>query len=219
MAGGLQLADGVKLPGGRNSCTNLRNADFRGHGCRRAGVITRQQHGREPEGDETLYRIRAGGLDLVIEHDHAEHFAVGRNDDGGASGCFGRVDALLQTLRYRECPFGGEPGRSPDGDELIANRRAHPSPRIGRERVDRREVEAARGRFGDDGAGDRMFGPVLGTRREPQHLLLGESGGGHEHGRHGEFSARDGSGLIEHDRVDAAGLFEHLWAADENAEL
>ena len=69
-----------------------------------------------------------------------------------------------------------------------------------------------------DRAGDRVLGGVLERARQAQRLgAVGAVRGGDADELHAP--GRDRAGLVEHDRVDAAGGLEHLGALDEQAEL
>ncbi len=69
-----------------------------------------------------------------------------------------------------------------------------------------------------DGARDRVLGRLLQRPDEAEQLLLVDPGRGRD-GVDGHLAGGDGAGLVEHDRVDAAGGLEDLRALDEDAEL
>ena len=74
-----------------------------------------------------------------------------------------------------------------------------------------------RGRPGD-GLGDRVLGGVLERSDEPQRLVAVDAVGDRDLDE-AHLARRHGAGLVEHDRVHAAGGFQDLGALDEQAEL
>ncbi len=67
--------------------------------------------------------------------------------------------------------------------------------------------------MGGDRLGDRVFGLGLECCRVLEGL------GGAEDAFHGHAALGDGAGLVQHDRVNAAGGLKDFWALDEHAEL
>ena len=81
-----------------------------------------------------------------------------------------------------------------------------------------RQLETRRACVVDDRSGEGMLRPVFRRGCEHEHPLAIDAAHGGDRA-HGHVPGRDGAGLVEHDRVDAAGALEHLRAPTEDAQL
>ena len=210
----LQLADHVELPGRGDPGVHLVDADLSGDLPGSSVVVAGEQHRCHAQRLEPGDRLGAGGFDCVGDGDDAQVSAVTTDGDDGRSRGLQLVGVVLQLRGGLDAPLFLQPGRTAGDDERACDDALHPESGVGIERLRRRDGDA----FGDDRASNGMLRPELHRRGRGQQLLPGDSGCGVD-GCDGHGAGGDGAGLVQHDRVDRAGLLQYLRSPDEDSHL
>ena len=236
----LQLADHVELALGRDSRAHVGDPDARCDRGGRSGVVPGEENGGESEAHEPRDGVATRGLDDIADDEHPARRAVPCGDDGRRTGCLGGFDRRGEVGRHGDRPLGEKPFRASDHHEPAVDDRLH-SPLMGLERLGGAVEDDSPGcGLGGDRPRDRVFGAVLCDRGEAKEIQLEASVGGgirspgvvsvaarsidagpagHDDAGDGHHARGEGARLVEHDRIDAAGLLEHLGAAQQDAEL
>src|SRR6185437_14054966 len=176
-----------------------------------APCVARQKNRSDAHAVQGFDRPLGFGPDGIGDDDGAERPSAARDEDFGA-GAGGRVG----SGRHADAIFR-HPGRVADKDRPIGDLSGDAATgRVAKARgLDDRASLAAR--IGEDGLAERVFGTQLGRgRRIEQHLARNA-------GRRQEllyFGApeRQGPGLVENHRIDAAEGFQMHAALDDGAE-
>ena len=186
--------------------------------CRRSaapGAGRSRAAGRSPPRDV--------GLTVSADDDHATHGTVPADRDRGLA-----LRLRLGHARPRGRPAGAATTRSssrvrPTSTDGSCRRPRRPPGRRARRCSRSPRRRAARptslGRGRGDRPRDRVLGRVLQRPRRAAAAWARSLAVGEQHVDERHPPGRHGAGLVQHDRVDAAGRLQHLRAPDEDAEL
>ena len=209
-----QLSDHGLLAVRKHPGDNGVHAGARADGGGSAGVIAREHHNAKPHALELPDGFGGVGLHNVRHGDHAEKPVV----PGKIERCFPfvrkRGGALRNVLRKRGL-FADEV-RVAAADGVSFDLCGESAARHGG-KIDRlRTLAAAGGKAVENGAGERMLALLFQRRGETQKLVPGNAVRREKIGDL-RLAGRDRSGLIQHNDLRAARLFERRCRFEENA--
>ena len=200
------------LSAGSTSAITSSMPTSRRHGVRGRAVVAGQQHGPQPERAAARATASAEvGLTVSATTISSARVAPSQPTATAVRPAAAAVArAASSSAPSGPTSAGGRRGRG--GPRRRPRRRAL----VVGEVVHRRERAELVARGARDRPRDRVLGGVLERAGQPQHLgVAARTVDVHE--RHP--AGGDRAGLVEHDRVDAAGGLEHLGALDQEPEL